>query len=84
MAFACHMNFQPRFDSGKPLDGNLLPVVPKREPELAKKQDDRKARGLIARLSLIGFISALASRATDRSSRRSRMTFRSTRMPWRC
>src|ERR1041385_1419118 len=65
MAFAGHMNFQPRFDSGRPLDVELLPVVPKPEPELAKKQDDRKARGLIARLSLIGFISALASRATD-------------------
>src|ERR1044072_5422143 len=65
MAFASHMNFQPRFDSGKPLDGDLLPVAPKPEPELAKKPDDGKARGLIARLSLIGFITALASRATD-------------------
>src|SRR6478736_295820 len=65
MASAHHMNFQPRFDSGSPLDGNLLPVVPKPEPELRKKPDDRRARGLIARLSLIGFITALASRATD-------------------
>src|SRR4051795_2010565 len=65
MAFASHMNFQPRFDSGKPLEGELLPVVPKHEPELAKKPDPAKARGLIARLSLIGFITALASRATD-------------------
>src|SRR5436305_9121441 len=65
MAFASHMNFQPRFDSGKPLEGELLPVVPKGEPELAKKPDPGKARGLIARLSLIGFITALASRATD-------------------
>src|SRR6478736_5400320 len=65
MASAHHMNFQPRFDSGSPLDGNLLPVVPKPEPELRKKPDDGRARGLIARLSLIGFITALASRATD-------------------
>ena len=59
------MNFQPRFDSGKPLDGDLLPVAPRPEPELVKKPDPGKARGLIARLSLIGFITALASRATD-------------------
>jgi len=65
MAFAGHMNFQPRFDSGTPLDGPLLPVVTQPEPELAKKPDPGKARGLIARLSLIGFITALASRATD-------------------
>src|ERR1043165_4105210 len=65
MAFSGHMNFQPRFDSGTPLDGDLLPVVPKPEPELAKKPDPGRARGLIARLSLIGFITALASRATD-------------------
>src|SRR3954471_6692143 len=64
MAFASDMNFQPRFDSGKPLDGEVLPVVPKTEPELTKKPDPGKARGLIARLSLIGFITALASRAT--------------------
>src|SRR4029077_9164306 len=44
---------------------DYLPVDPKREPELAKKPPDDKARGLIARLSLIGFIVALASRATD-------------------
>ena len=65
MAFASHMNFQPRFDSGRPLDGDLVPVVPKPEPELSRKPDDGKARGLIARLSLSGFITALASRATD-------------------
>src|ERR1044072_618699 len=65
MAFASHMNFQPRFDSGRPLDGALLAGVPRPEPELAKKPDPGKARGLIARLSLIGFITALASRATD-------------------
>src|SRR4051812_21073194 len=59
------MNFQPKFDSSRPVDGDYLPVVPKREPELAKKPPDDKARGLIARLSLIGFITALASRATD-------------------
>src|ERR1044071_568986 len=65
MAFASHMNFQPKFDSGRPLDGKLLPVVPKPEPELAKKPDPGRARGLLPRLSLIGFITALASRATD-------------------
>jgi predicted MFS family arabinose efflux permease len=59
------MNFQPKFDSGRSLDGNFLPIIPKPEPELAKKPDPGKARGLIARLSLIGFITALASRATD-------------------
>src|SRR5256885_6407533 len=59
------MNFQPKFDSGKPVDGDFLPAVPKPEPELAKKPPEDKARGLIARLSLIGFIVALASRATD-------------------
>ena len=36
MAFASHMNFQPRFDSGRPLDGDLLPVAPKPEPELTR------------------------------------------------
>ena len=65
MAFVSHMNFQPKFDSARSLSGNFEPIVPKPEPELAKKPDDRKARGLIARLSLIGFITALASRATD-------------------
>src|ERR1043165_7125522 len=65
MAFASHMNFQPKFDSGRPLEGGLLPVAPKPEPELAKKPDPGRAKGLIARLSLIGFITALASRATD-------------------
>jgi DHA1 family inner membrane transport protein len=59
------MNFQPKFDSSRPADGNYLPVAPKPEPELTKKPPDDKARGLIARLSLIGFIVALASRATD-------------------
>jgi DHA1 family inner membrane transport protein len=58
------MNFQPKFDSGRPVDGDYSPVVPKPEPE-AKKPPEDKARGLIARLSLIGFIAALASRATD-------------------
>src|ERR1043166_8405115 len=60
------MNFQPRFDPGRSADGGYLPVRPKSEPELAKKPPDhRQARGLILRLSLIGFITALASRATD-------------------
>src|SRR4051794_12466914 len=59
------MNFQPKFDSGRPVDGDFLPAAPKPEPELSKKPPEDKARGLIARLSLIGFIVALASRATD-------------------
>src|SRR3954464_1878125 len=59
------MNFQPKFDSGRPAGGNYLPVTPKPEPELTKKPPEDKARGLIVRLSLIGFIVALASRATD-------------------
>ena len=59
------MNFQPKFDSGRSVQGDFLPVAPKPEPEQTKKPPDDKARGLIARLSLIGFITALASRATD-------------------
>ena len=51
------MNFQPKFDSGTLLAD---PVPPK-----DKQQDDRHKRGLMLRLSLIGFIAALASRATD-------------------
>jgi DHA1 family inner membrane transport protein len=55
------MNFQPKFDSGKLIDGAF------KAPEGAPKppRDERHARGLIARLSLIGFITALASRAID-------------------
>ena len=55
------MNFQPKFDSGKLVDGAF------KAPEGAQKppRDERHTRGLIARLSLIGFITALASRATD-------------------
>jgi len=51
------MNFQPKFDSG----ALLADPVPLKDP----KQDERQKRGLILRLSLIGFITALASRATD-------------------
>jgi DHA1 family inner membrane transport protein len=51
------MNFQPKFDSGTLLAD---PVPPK-----APQQDERHKRGLMLRLSLIGFITALASRATD-------------------
>ena len=60
--FAEPMNFQPKFDSGVPVDGDL----PAPKPE--RKSEDRRtsqAHGLFARLSLIGFITALASRATD-------------------
>src|SRR5207237_2179133 len=60
------MNFQPKFDSGTSAEGGFLPVRPKSEPELTKKPPDhRQARGLILRMSLIGFVTALASRATD-------------------
>ena len=79
------MNFSPKFDSGRPADGNFLPIVPKREPELVKKPEapekakppaeaavtapklpsPREVRSLILRLSVVGFITALASRATD-------------------
>src|ERR1044072_2998217 len=66
MAFANHMNFQPRFDSGRPLDGDLSPVAPKPEPEIAKTPPGpREIRSLILRMTLIGFVTALASRATD-------------------
>ena len=58
------MNFQPKFDSGRPIV-ELPPIAPKPEPELVPKPKDDRSRGLIARLSLIGFIVALASRATD-------------------
>jgi DHA1 family inner membrane transport protein len=51
------MNFQPKFDAGKWL-------APAREAP-KPPQDDRQRRSLITRLSLIGFITALASRATD-------------------
>jgi len=77
------MNFSPKFDSGKPADGNFLPIMPKREPELIEKPTERveqaaepvapapklpsprEVRSLILRLSVVGFITALASRATD-------------------
>jgi predicted MFS family arabinose efflux permease len=60
------MNFQPRFDSGRSVDGSFLPVVPKPEPELTPKlPNEREIRSLILRLSVVGFITALASRATD-------------------
>jgi DHA1 family inner membrane transport protein len=50
------MNFQPKFDSAA-----LRDTAPKAAPP----PDDRHIRSLITRLSLIGFITALASRATD-------------------
>jgi DHA1 family inner membrane transport protein len=58
--------FQPKFDSARSVDGDFLrkTSTPEPAPE-PKRPDDRQARGLIARLSLIGFITALASRATD-------------------
>jgi predicted MFS family arabinose efflux permease len=65
MAFARHMNFQPKFDSARSINGDFQPVIAKPKPEPAKKPPEDRARGLIARLSLIGFITALASRATD-------------------
>jgi DHA1 family inner membrane transport protein len=65
------MNFQPKFDSGRAIDGKFLPKAPVPPPEAPvrppepKRPDDRHTRSLILRLSLIGFITALASRATD-------------------
>ena len=56
MAFRQTMNFQPKFDSGALL-ADPVPQPPKRDP--------RQTNSLILRLSLIGFITALASRATD-------------------
>src|SRR5882757_6847086 len=52
------MNFQPKFESGAPVEAPVLP--PHLPPE-----DHSHARGLILRLSLIGFVTALAARATD-------------------
>jgi DHA1 family inner membrane transport protein len=57
MAFGHIMNFQPKFDSGALLSDPVPPLPPKRDP--------RQTNSLILRLSLIGFITALASRATD-------------------
>ncbi len=58
------MNFQPKFDSGRSISGDFLPKTQAPEPE-PKRPDDRHTKSLILRLSLIGFITALASRATD-------------------
>src|ERR1051325_11436809 len=77
------MNFQPKFDSHRPLDGPFLQdakVGPEVEPAAAPApqaelepsatpapppRDDGATRSLTLRLSLIGFLAALASRATD-------------------
>ena len=51
------MNFQPKFDSGRSLDANFLPLAPKHEPELSPKApNELEVRSLILRLSLVGFI----------------------------
>jgi len=52
------MNFQPKFEAGAPFEAPILPPP-------APKLDERAVRALILRMSLIGFITALASRATD-------------------
>src|SRR5258708_27866506 len=52
------MNFQPKFEAGAPLEAPLVPPP-------APKLDERAARALILRMSLSGFITALASSATD-------------------
>jgi len=49
------MNFQPKFDSAAQLA----------DPAPPPKRDEPQTNSLILRLSLIGFITALASRATD-------------------
>ena len=51
------MNFQPKFDSRVPLAEPAPPLPP--------LPDERHKHSLILRLSLIGFITALAARATD-------------------
>jgi DHA1 family inner membrane transport protein len=69
MALGQIMNFQPKFDSHRSVDGSFVPPKadpPKPEPEVAAPPPENGlTRGLILRLSLIGFITALASRATD-------------------
>src|SRR5258708_12148174 len=52
------MNFQPKFEAGAPLEAPLVPPP-------APKLDERAIRALILRMSLSGFITALASSATD-------------------
>src|SRR3954447_18064603 len=52
------MNFQPKFDAGAPVEAPILPPP-------APKLDQQAVRALILRMSLIGFVTALASRATD-------------------
>ena len=58
------MNFQPKFNSGRSISGDFLPKTQAPAPE-PKRPDDRHTKSLILRLCLIGFITALASRATD-------------------
>jgi DHA1 family inner membrane transport protein len=58
------MNFQPKFDSGQ-LHGALKVPEPAPKGAPTPPRDERATRSLILRLSLIGFITALASRATD-------------------
>src|SRR5882724_10140561 len=52
------MNFQPKFEAGAPFEAPVLPPT-------APKLDERAVRALILRMSLIGFVTALAARATD-------------------
>jgi len=52
------MNFQPKFEVGAPFEAPILPPPP-------PKPDERAVRALILRMSLIGFVTALAARATD-------------------
>jgi MFS transporter, DHA1 family, inner membrane transport protein len=69
------MNFQPKFDPAALRDtAREVPELPAPEaeppqavepPDERKPPDERANRSLILRLSLIGFITALASRATD-------------------
>ncbi|HEX7465759.1 MAG TPA: MFS transporter, partial [Usitatibacter sp.] len=51
------MNFQPKFDSAALLADPVPPLPPRRDP--------KQTNSLILRLSVVGFIVALASRATD-------------------
>jgi len=59
------MNFQPKFDS-RTLLAEPVPAPKSGAPKSdTPKPDPRQSNSLILRLSLIGFITALASRATD-------------------
>lgn len=59
------MNFQPKFDPHRSLPAETISPAQPAPPPPSAPDDTRAKRRLITRLSLIGFITALASRATD-------------------